>query len=125
MFGNPLKVRTDNGTEFKGEFDALCEATKVKHTRSSPFTSHSNGQVERLHRTIEDLARHCLVTLPATAYGTVLRELQLTINTTYARSIGCAPYLLMFGTLPPSSCNATLPDPTVIPVQRYAAAVKR
>jgi hypothetical protein len=24
----------------------------VKHVRSAPYTSHSNGQVERLHRTI-------------------------------------------------------------------------
>ena len=52
VFGNPAKVRTDNGTEFKGEFEALCIALKVKHVRSAPYTSHSNGQVERLHRTI-------------------------------------------------------------------------
>ena len=43
VFGNPAKVRTDNGTEFKGEFDALCTALKVKHVRSAPYTSHSNG----------------------------------------------------------------------------------
>jgi transposase InsO family protein len=43
VFGNPARVRTDNGTEFKGDFDALCEATRVKHVCSSPYTSHSNG----------------------------------------------------------------------------------
>lgn len=125
MFGNPLKVRTDNGTEFKGEFDALCEGTKVKHVRSSPYTSHSNGQVERLHRVIEELASRCLATMPSSAYQTVLRELQLTINTTYACSIGCAPYILMFGTTPPSATADTLPDPTQTPLDRYAGAVKR
>jgi transposase InsO family protein len=118
-FGNPIKVRTDNGTEFKGEFDALCEACNVKHVRSAPYTSHSNGQVERLHRTIEELARKCLVTLPASAYSTVLRELQLTINTTYARSIGCAPYILMFGASPPNASNSALPDPSNTTTQRY------
>ena len=50
-FGVPARVRTDNGTEFKGEFSGLCEALGVKQVRSSPYTSHSNGQVERLHRT--------------------------------------------------------------------------
>lgn len=70
-----MKVRTDNGTEFKGSFEVLCEATRVKHVRSTPYTSHSNGQVERLHRVVEELAARCLVTLPKEAFETVLREL--------------------------------------------------
>lgn len=74
---------------------------------------------------IEDLASRCLVTLPPTAFLTVLRELQLTINVTYARSIGCAPYILMFGTPPPSAQDGALPDPSTTPVDRYAAAVRR
>lgn len=103
----------------------MCEATRVKHVRSAPYTSHSNGQVERLHRVVEDLASKCLVTLPASAFLTVLREIQLTINTTYARSIGCAPYILMFGTPPPSLEKDAIPDPTTTPVDRYSAAVRR
>lgn len=118
-------MRTDNGTEFKGDFEILCMALKVKHVRSAPYTSHSNGQVERLHRTIQDLTKRCLVTLPSSAYRTVLREIQLTINTTYARSIGCAPYLLMFGTSPPSDMATAIPDPTVTATQQYAKAVQR
>ena len=43
VFRNPAMVRTDNRTEFKGEFDALCTALKVKHVWSAPYTSHSNG----------------------------------------------------------------------------------
>ncbi len=49
----------------------------------------------------------------------------MTINTTYARSIGCAPYLLMFGTSPPSDMNSAVPDPTASTTQQYAAAVHR
>ncbi len=117
VFGNPAKIRTDNGTEFKGDFEALCLALKVKHVRSAPYTSHSNGQVERLHRTIQDLTKRCLVTLPSSAYRTVLQEVQLAVNTTYARSIGCAPYLLMFGTSPPSDMTSAVPDPTISTAQ--------
>jgi Integrase core domain. len=36
VFGNPAKVRTDNGTEFKGEFEALCLALKIKHVQALP-----------------------------------------------------------------------------------------
>jgi hypothetical protein len=81
--------------------------------------------VERLHRTLQDLTKRCLVTLPSSAYGAILQEVQLTINTTYARSIGCAPYLLMFGTSPPSDMTSAVPDPTVSTAQQYAAAIHR
>ena len=102
----------------------LCTAHNIKHKRTSPYTSHSNGAVERLHRTIEDLLRRCLVTLPHTAWPTLILDLQLTINTTYARSVGCAPYLIMFGTTPPT-LTYHLPDPTTTTVKQYAAAVAR
>ena len=115
-FGWPAAVRSDNGTEFRGEFDMLCTAHNIKHKRTSPYTSHSNSAVERLHRTIEDLLRRCLVTLPHAAWPTLIPELQLTINTTYARSVGCAPYLIMFSATPPTHIHH-LPDPTTTTVK--------
>ncbi len=96
-FGKPLALRQDQGGEFRGHFGAICSALGVEQHRISPYTSHSNGAVERLHRTVEDLLRRCLVTLPLEHWETLIPELQLTINTTYARSIGCPPYLVMFG----------------------------
>ncbi len=63
--------------------------------------------------------------MPAEHWDTLIPELQLTINTTYARSIGCAPYLLMFGTDSPATFAAAMPDPTRVPVATYAAAVRK
>ena len=57
VFGWPAVLRSDNGTEFKGAVDELCLAKNIKHKRSAPYTSHSNGVVERLHCTLEDLLR--------------------------------------------------------------------
>ena len=125
VFGHPAVLRSDNGPEFRGAVDALCDTYSVKHRRTAPYTSHSNGVVERLHRTVEDLLRRCLITLDAAHWPTLLPDLQLTINTTYQRSIGCPPYLLMFGAPPPSAAHAQLPDPTTTTTQLYAAAVRR
>ena len=80
--------------------------------------------VERLHRTVEDLLQRCLVTLDAKHWPTLIPDLQLTINTAYARSIGCPPYLIMYGTSPPSLYHAHLPDPTIASSTAYASAVR-
>ncbi len=74
---------------------------------------------------MEDLLRRCLVTLPPEHWETLIPELQLTVNTTYARSIGCAPYLVMFGADSPSTFASAMPDPTKVPVATYATAVRR
>lgn len=83
VFGAPAAIRSDNGAEFKGAVSSLCDVYGIKHKRTAPYTSHSNGLVERLHRTVEDLLRRCLVTLDAKHWATLLPDLQLTINCTY------------------------------------------
>ena len=123
VFGTPAVVRTDNGTEFAGATSALLSAYRIRHHHTSPYTSHSNGQVERLHRTVETLLKRCLVTLPHQYWQRLLPDIQLAINTTYARSVGCPPYLIMFGTTPPHPSH--IPDPTTTTVQTYARAVQR
>ena len=123
VFGAPAHVRTDNGTEFAGATAALLAAYKVHHHHTSPYTSHSNGQVERLHRTVETLLRRCLVTAPHSTWDQLVPDVQLAINTTYARSIGCPPYLVMFGTTPPAA--TAIPDPTTTSVSTYAHAIQR
>ncbi len=74
---------------------------------------------------MEDLLRRCLVTLPLEHWETLIPELQLTINTTYARSIGCPPYLVMFGADSPQTFARSMPDPTRVSTTTYAAAVRR
>lgn len=53
-----------------------------------------------------------MVTLPPDTWHHLLPDVQLAINTTYAKSIGCQPYLVMFGSTPPRPAFDNLPDPT-------------
>ena len=125
VFGTPQAVRHDNGTEFRGAFAAYCTAVGIWQQRTSPYTSHANGQAERLHRTVEDLLRRCLVTLEGKHLPRLVADIQLAVNTTYARSIGCPPFLVMFGTTPPDApALQTLPDPTTATGAKYTAAVQ-
>lgn len=125
VFGPPAALRSDNGTEFKGAVSALCQTYGTKQHFTSPYTSHSNGQVERLNRTVEDLIRRPMVTMPPDTWHYMLPDVQLAINTTYAKSIGCPPYLVMFGSTPPSQAFDHIPDPTVASLSQYTAALKR
>jgi len=46
------RVLTDGGSEFRGEFDRVCEELNVRHTRTKPRHAWTNGFVERLQGTI-------------------------------------------------------------------------
>ncbi|GFS12503.1 CCHC-type zinc finger, nucleic acid binding protein a [Elysia marginata] len=55
------RVRSDNGGEFVSQdFEALLIQNKIKHEKSSPYSPHQNGTVERAWRTLFEMSR-CLL----------------------------------------------------------------
>ena len=120
-------VRVDNGTEFDGAFAETCEQYSVKRNVMPPYHSRGNGHVERFNRTIQSLIRCTLfsITRPTVArVRELLTGIQLALNVTTHRAIGCPPYLLMFGTMPASMAGAPAPpplsaDPTTVEIATY------
>ncbi|XP_037573060.1 uncharacterized protein K02A2.6-like [Dermacentor silvarum] len=55
--GIPRLVRSDNGPQFAREFSAFAESYGFRHVTSSPHFPQSNGEVERMVRTVKDLLR--------------------------------------------------------------------
>ncbi len=61
-------ILTDNGTQFtppanakqrsKLEFDKICAAHGIQHRLTKPYHPWTNGQVERMHRTIKEQTVH-------------------------------------------------------------------
>lgn len=47
-------VRVDNGSEFKGVFQATCQKLGIAIIRNRVNTPEHNGKVERFHRTIDE-----------------------------------------------------------------------
>ena len=57
-------ILTDNGSQFakqetmkgkkKLEFDRICEAHGIEHRLTKPYHPWTNGQVERMHRTLKE-----------------------------------------------------------------------
>ena len=120
-------VRVDNGAEFDGAFAEICEQYSVKRNVMLPYHSRGNGQVERFNRTIQSLIRRTLFSIPrptAARVRELLMGIQLALNVTTHRAIGCPPYLLMFGTMPASMAGAPAPpplsaDPTTAKIATY------
>ena len=111
------EVRVDGGTEFAGEFAALCNVHGVQRTISPPYHSRANGQVERVNRSIQSLLRHLLLGNRALAtkhVPRILPSVELALNTTTYHAHGCPPYLIMFGTMPcPMDPSGRTPPPVL------------
>jgi transposase InsO family protein len=60
-FEPKVKIRSDNGSEFKNlQVEEYLEEEGIKHEFSAPYTSQQNGVVERKNRTLIDMARTML-----------------------------------------------------------------
>ncbi|WVZ77026.1 hypothetical protein U9M48_024929 [Paspalum notatum var. saurae] len=58
---NIVKVRSDNGSEFKNyKVDEWCDEEGIKHEFSATYTPQQNGVVERKNKTLITLARAML-----------------------------------------------------------------
>ncbi|CAH9075454.1 unnamed protein product [Cuscuta epithymum] len=83
--GKKLKcIRTDNGGEYIGPFDAYCRDHGIRHQKSPPKTPQLNGLAERMNRTLMERVR-CLLShagLPNSFWGEALNTAVHVINLT-------------------------------------------
>jgi len=99
-FGVPRTVITDQGNEFKGDFDyTLRVLLQSKHITTTPYHPQSNGQVEVFNRTLAHYLRtmieDCQVdTLEWEAY---IMPLQFAYNTAIHRITMTTPFFAQFG----------------------------
>lgn len=49
-----LRILTDRGTEYKGEYDLYLQIEDIDHSKTQVRHPQSNGICERLHRTMQD-----------------------------------------------------------------------
>ena len=62
VFGTPALVRTDQGSEFKGDFAAFCSEADITHVVIPTESPWSNGVAERLVRSVKSFLKHLAVT---------------------------------------------------------------
>jgi hypothetical protein len=92
-------VRTDGGTEYKGEFLDYLEDTGTKKLLGLPYVHEDPPRCERAHRTILNMARPMLIgsNLPAAYYGEAMMTACYIYNRTVHGTKVKTPYELLFG----------------------------
>ncbi|CAI4220623.1 unnamed protein product, partial [Auanema sp. JU1783] len=97
IFGPPGRLITDRGSNFMSkDFKEMCEKQGIRHERTIPHQKNANGQVERLHRTIEEALTH-YVNEEQTNWDNYLPKIIYSLNTCVSATTGVSPYVTLFG----------------------------
>ena len=98
-FGRPLRLRTDNGPQFRTELDEWCESMGIEHEKSSPERDESNGPAESAVKEMKKL-------LTKTKTWKKFRKALLEWRNTPRVSDGFSPAQWAFGRRQRSCCPA-------------------
>ena len=79
--GVPKWILTDGGSEFKAEFNHMCDKYHIEHRTSAPGHSQSHGMVERLVATTELTLAH-LIDDDMNVWDKMVSHAQMTHNST-------------------------------------------
>ena len=88
--GRKLKcLRSDNGGEYKGPFEAYCKAHGIRHEKVPPKTPQLNGLAEMMNRTIAKKVRYTLLhsKLPKTFWGEAVKTVVDLTNLSSSRPL--------------------------------------
>ena len=99
-YGLPEKILSDQGRNFESNLIAeLCELSKVKKLRTTPYRPQTNGQCERFNSTLISM----LGTLPNEAKADWPNQVMTLVhayNCTKSNATGFSPYYLLYGRQP-------------------------
>ena len=116
--GCPSQIHTDQGTNFESVlFTSLCELLRIAKTRTTPYRPRSNGQVERINRSILQMVR-CFLQGNQLDWDRFLPQLAGAIRGTVNRSTGFTPNMVMLGrevSLPATLLQLPSRNPTNLP----------
>ena len=96
-YGLPAELISDGAPEFRGrQMSQLCAVFGVTKHLVTPYHPESNGQIERVFRTLRPLLASIIEHDPAN-WDQYLQFAVYAYNTSYHSSIQNTPFFLMFG----------------------------
>lgn len=96
IMGKPSKLISDNGPQFRSqEFQKFCQEWNVEHRLCTPYHPSSNGEVERLFRTVKKVINTCFAL--GVDWQIPLEKFLLTYRNTPHTTTGETPANLLLG----------------------------
>ena len=130
--GLPRKIISDRGTQFTSSmFRDICSLLNIEQGLSSAFHPESDGQTERLNRTMEEVLRH-YVNPTQDDWDRWLPVVEFALNNSVHSSTGTTPFFLNYGRHPhtplslqtPRMRSASVPSAVKFTADMYDALVK-
>ena len=98
--GLPLEIISDRGPQFASKYaQALADRMSINWNMSTAFHPQTDGQTERMNRTVEDMLRH-FVSPTMTNWDELLVHVQFAINNAWQESVQNTPFYLKHGRHP-------------------------
>jgi len=98
--GLPEKIVSDRDPRFTGElWGEMCKRFQIKRAMSTAFHPQTDGQTERVHRTVEQILRN-YIQEDETEWINLLPAVELGYNCTSHSSTGKSPFEVMIGENP-------------------------
>jgi hypothetical protein len=117
LHGVPCSIVSDRDPRFTAAYFAgLCELLGVKQSMSSAYHPQSDGQTERMNRTLEDMLRH-YVSPSQTDWAAHLDVAEFAYNNARQESTQETPFYLNYGFHPLSPIDLMLRPEGVAPMR--------
>ncbi|VDI68960.1 Hypothetical predicted protein [Mytilus galloprovincialis] len=96
-YGCPMQLHSDQGRQYESLlFQELCKLMEVKKTRTTPLHPRSDGMVERMNKTINDMLSK-YIKPHQRDWDKYLDYLMMVYNSTPHQSTGFTPHHLDYG----------------------------
>ena len=111
LFGVPTSLHSDQGSNFESNiFRSLCSMVEMAKTRTTPFTPWSNGETERMNKTLVHMLK-CMVEENTDRWDELLQKALMHYRSSVHTSTKFTPYRLMFGREMRLPVDAVIGDP--------------
>ncbi|CAC5367980.1 unnamed protein product [Mytilus coruscus] len=95
-YGCPIELHSDQGRQYESTlFQNMCELLEIKKTRTTPLHPRSDGMIERMNRTIQDISKY--IKSHQRDWDQHLDFLTMAYNSTPHESTGLTPHRLVYG----------------------------
>lgn len=97
VYSKPTRIISDRGSCFTSEdFKTFCSEQNIQHIKVATSSPQSNGQVERINRSITPMLSKESEMEPG-GWTKHLNKIEFALNNTQCKSTGFSPSVLLFG----------------------------